>query len=212
MLTTWIALILSVLFIHLRDLDHIYQVFLRILFFVTPLFYDITFLENETAKKLIMFNPLAYLLNCSRSIIIYDRFFQFEDFILFLMMNTIMIYVSLKIFRKAEEAGQTPQEFVDEIAALYQQLAQECSVSNDDFIRTTDAQRHWPAAQKLWQILLDQNLLEKRQYSGLYCVGCERYIKENELNDQGECPDHLKKPEPLESENYFFKLSKSFIL
>jgi len=113
----------------------------------------------------------------------------------------------LKIYRQAEEKGQTPQQFVDGIAGQVQQLAADNQVSNDDFIRTTDQKRHWPAAQKIWQKLAENNLLEKRKYSGLYCVGCERYIREDELNKQGQCPDHLTEPEHLESENYFFKLS-----
>lgn len=113
----------------------------------------------------------------------------------------------LKIYRKAETEGKSPQQFVDEVAAQVQQLAQDNQVSNTDFVRTTDQQRHWPAAQKLWQKLAANNLLEKRKYSGLYCVGCERYIREDELNERGQCPDHLTEPEHLDSENYFFKLS-----
>lgn len=114
----------------------------------------------------------------------------------------------LKIYRKAVELGQTPQAYVDKIVDQVKQLSVSHQVSYDDFIRTTDQIRHWPAVQKIWLKLADNKLIEKRKYSGLYCVGCERYLKEEELNEKGECPDHLKKPELLESENYFFLLSK----
>ena len=114
----------------------------------------------------------------------------------------------LKIFRRAKENNLTPQEFVDQTSQLYQFLNIQLDISNNDFIRTTDQTRHWPAAQKLWKILYDKKLLEKKQYSGLYCVSCEKFISENELTEEGNCPIHDRKPEHQQVENYFFKLSQ----
>lgn len=114
----------------------------------------------------------------------------------------------LKIYRQAEKQDLTTKELVDGVSAQVKDFIDSHQVSINDFIRTTDQKRHWPATQKLWQILCDKELLEKRKYSGLYCVGCEKFIKESELDEQGNCPLHNKKPEPQEVENYFFKLSK----
>lgn len=114
----------------------------------------------------------------------------------------------LKNYRKAAELNKTPQELVNEVSELVKQFIDSHHVSINDFIRTSDQKRHWPATQKLWKILCDKDLLEKRKYSGLYCVGCEKFMKESELDEQGNCPLHHKKPEPQEVENYFFKLSE----
>ncbi|MFA4930340.1 MAG: methionine--tRNA ligase [Patescibacteria group bacterium] len=114
----------------------------------------------------------------------------------------------LKNYRKAKELGISPQEHVDEVSKLVKDFADSHQVSLTDFIRTTDQKRHWPAAQKLWQILCDKNLIEKKKYSGLYCVGCEKFMKETELDAAGNCPLHHQKPEPQSVENYFFKLSQ----
>lgn len=113
-----------------------------------------------------------------------------------------------KIYAKAISNNQTPQEYVDEVSAAVRKLADDHQVSYSDFIRTTDQQKHWPTVVKMWEKLQAKGLLEKRKFSGLYCSGCEAYKKENELNEKGECPDHLKKPEIVSEENYFFKLSE----
>jgi len=113
----------------------------------------------------------------------------------------------LKNFQAAEKAGKTPQEFVDGISAKYKELTRVLNISNDDFIRTTDKKRHWPTVQKVWLKLKENNDIYKKKYKGLYCVGCEAFIKEKDLID-GKCLVHQKEPEVLEEENYFFRLSK----
>ena len=107
----------------------------------------------------------------------------------------------------AEKKGKSPKEFVDEISAKFKALDTASNISNDDFIRTTDRERHWPAVEKLWNKLKEAGDLYKANYKGLYCVGHEAFMKPSDLKD-GECPLHKQKPEVVEEENWFFKLSK----
>ncbi|MEK9186238.1 MAG: class I tRNA ligase family protein, partial [Patescibacteria group bacterium] len=79
-------------------------------------------------------------------------------------------------------------------------------LSLDDFIRTSDQNRHWPGARKLWKKLAENGDLYKKTYRGIYCVGHEAFITEKDLID-GKCQDHQKAPETIEEENWFFKLS-----
>ncbi|MDA3815658.1 MAG: methionine--tRNA ligase [Patescibacteria group bacterium] len=112
-----------------------------------------------------------------------------------------------KVAKKAEEQGKTPQQFVDEITEKYKLLTEKLNISNDDFIRTTDQERHWKGVYKMWDKLKESGDIYKKKYEGLYCVGCEAFKKEKELVD-GKCPDHNKEPEIVKEENYFFRLSK----
>ncbi len=112
-----------------------------------------------------------------------------------------------KIAAKAEELGISPQELVDKNAERFKQLLSVYNISNDDFIRTSDRQKHWPGAQKLWRKLADNGDLIKDKYRGLYCIGCEAFITEKELVN-GNCPHHQKPPQVIEEENYFFNFGK----
>jgi methionyl-tRNA synthetase len=112
---------------------------------------------------------------------------------------------SLKNVQAAEEVGEPVDEFVAEKAAEFYRLKDSLNISFDDFIRTTE-HRHVVGAQKFWQAC-DPSDIYKKTYQGLYCVGCEMFYTEDELVD-GKCPDHLKVPELVEEENYFFKLSR----
>ncbi len=112
-----------------------------------------------------------------------------------------------KIAKKAAGEGVDPQEFVDEVVESFDELIDGLNISNDDFIRTTDKERHWPTVQKIWNALDDSGDLYKKKYTGYYCVGCEAFLTEKDLVD-GVCPNHDKEPEKVEEENYFFKLSK----
>jgi methionyl-tRNA synthetase len=95
---------------------------------------------------------------------------------------------------------------VDENAEHFKSLKYLLNLSNDGFVRTTDAE-HKKGAQKLWGKLAEAGDLYKDSYEGLYCVGCEAFVLEKDLVD-GKCPNHNKEPELLKEENYFFKLSK----
>lgn len=112
-----------------------------------------------------------------------------------------------KIARKAKKLGKNPQNFVDEISNKFKELTSVLNVSNNDFIRTTDEKRHWPAVEKVWLELKEKDDIYKKKYKGLYCIGCEVFISEKDLVN-GKCPIHQKKPELVEEENYFFRLSK----
>ncbi|MEK7071762.1 MAG: methionine--tRNA ligase, partial [Patescibacteria group bacterium] len=112
-----------------------------------------------------------------------------------------------KIAKAAEKFGKNPQEFTDEISAKFQELTKGLNLSNDDFIRTTDQSRHWPTVKDIWLKLKENNDIYKKNYKGLYCLGCEAFITQKDLID-GKCKIHLKEPEAIDEENYFFRLSK----
>jgi methionyl-tRNA synthetase len=112
-----------------------------------------------------------------------------------------------KILQKAKEEGLGTQAFVNKVVLYFETLYKNLLISNDDFIRTSDKKKHWPGAQKLWGKLDEAGDLYKKNYKGLYCVGCEGFITEKELVN-GLCAIHNKAPEVVEEENYFFRLSK----
>jgi len=111
---------------------------------------------------------------------------------------------SLKNVQAAKEEGIPVKELVDRNAKIFYELKEILNLSFDDFIRTTE-ERHIKGAQKLWQACKKD--IYKKPYRGLYCLGCEEFYKKKELVD-GLCPEHKTKPELVEEENYFFKLSK----
>jgi len=107
----------------------------------------------------------------------------------------------------ARKKGVPVDKLVDENIALFKKATELFNISNDDFIRTSDKQRHWPGVEKLWQACVENEDIYKKKYKGFYCVGCEAFLTEKDL-ENGLCPEHLKKPEEISEENYFFKLSK----
>jgi methionyl-tRNA synthetase len=113
----------------------------------------------------------------------------------------------VKIFLKAQEEGITAQQLVDKNADLYKELMQKLTISNDSFIRTTDA-HHQEATRAFWNMCKENGYIEKRTYSGLYCRGCELFKTERDLIN-GTCVDHPTTPlEEISEENYFFKYSE----
>lgn len=111
-----------------------------------------------------------------------------------------------KIAQKADEAGIDRQAYVDKYAAEFDNLKIAFNLSYDSFIRTT-SEKHQQAAKEMWRRCEANGDIYKKTYKGLYCVGCEAFKIESDLID-GRCPDHLKVPEVIEEENYFFRLSK----
>jgi methionyl-tRNA synthetase len=111
------------------------------------------------------------------------------------------------VARAAEKYGKTPIELADEVAGLAKDLIKKLNISNDDFIRTSDQVRHWPSVIKIWNKLLENGDLYKKEYEGLYCVGHEAFIKKSDLVDDL-CPLHKTAPEKVKEENWFFKLTK----
>lgn len=114
----------------------------------------------------------------------------------------------IKIQRTAEEQGLSPKELVDANVPLFQELYTKLNISSDVFIRTSDQKVHWPTVVALWKKLVDAGMLEKRSYTGLYCSGCERFMTKRDLDENGMCPNHKKKPEEVTEENWFFLMSK----
>ncbi len=112
-----------------------------------------------------------------------------------------------KIMEAAKEARKSPKEFCDEISVQFKGLKKILNLSNNDFIRTTDKKRHWPAVKKVWLKLKENGDIYKKKYRGLYCIGCEAFIKEKDLVN-GKCPIHEKESDVIEEENYFFRLMK----
>jgi methionyl-tRNA synthetase len=113
----------------------------------------------------------------------------------------------LKIHRKAVEVGKTPQEYVDEYAAKFDNLKKALNLSYDNFIRTTD-KHHVEAAQEFWKKCAAAGDIYKKDYKVKYCVGCELEKTDSELVDDC-CPIHPNlKIEIIEEENYFFRWSK----
>ncbi len=111
------------------------------------------------------------------------------------------------VVKAADKNKRSPQKYVDEVSAKVRELAKILNISNDDFIRTSDQVRHWPAVQKIWKAIDAAGDLYKKNYEGLYCVGHEAFIKKSDLVD-GVCPLHKTEPEKIKEENWFFKLTK----
>lgn len=111
----------------------------------------------------------------------------------------------LKIQQKAEAAGITPQQYVDNIVAGIQDLWKMMNISNDRFIRTTD-DYHVESVKKIFKQLYDQGDIYKGSYKGKYCTPCESFWTETQLVD-GKCPDCGGEVFDAEEEAYFFRLS-----
>ncbi len=119
-----------------------------------------------------------------------------------------------KIARAAAEAGLDPQAFVDRISQTFVSAWKSLDVAYDQFFRTTD-RRHELAVQELFVRLNEalsprtgQPVLYEEEYEGLYCEGCEAFKTEKDLDENGECPLHRRKPKTVRESNFFFRLSE----
>ncbi|MFR1672086.1 MAG: methionine--tRNA ligase [Candidatus Gastranaerophilaceae bacterium] len=113
----------------------------------------------------------------------------------------------IKIQKTAAEKGITPKELCDENAQKFKDAWKALDVDYNRFIRTTD-EDHVKTVQKIFKKLVENGDIYKHSYQGLYCSGCECFLSEKDLTEDGLCPDHMKKPELVTEENYFFKLTK----
>ena len=111
-----------------------------------------------------------------------------------------------KIELKAEEAGITPKEYVDNVSTEIKRIWDLMNTSYDKFIRTTD-DYHEKQVQKIFKKLYDQGDIYKGHYEGMYCTPCESFFTESQLVD-GKCPDCGCPCTPAKEEAYFFKMSK----
>ncbi len=98
----WVSLLLSCIYIFIRDFSHIYEVFLKLLLFVTPIFYSMSFLENSSARYLVELNPLAYFIGLSRTLVLDAQFFSAKGFLLAILLNVLLLRGSLLVFRVCE--------------------------------------------------------------------------------------------------------------
>ncbi len=113
----------------------------------------------------------------------------------------------VKIQKTAAEKGISPQAMCDENAGKFVQNWKELEIDYNQLIRTTNP-NHKTIVQKIFKKLLDNGDIYKHSYTGLYCSGCECFLNPRDLDENGCCPDHKKKPEEITEENYFFKLTK----
>ncbi|MDR3071489.1 MAG: methionine--tRNA ligase [Endomicrobium sp.] len=111
-----------------------------------------------------------------------------------------------KIDAASKAKCKTPQKFCDEMSAKFKEAWKLLDISYTDFIRTTE-HRHLVSVEKVIQILSDKGLIFKKKYESLYCVGCERFYAQKDLDENGCCHLHQTKPTLQSEENYFFKLS-----
>ena len=112
-----------------------------------------------------------------------------------------------KIEEAAKKNNKTPQDHVDYIAGLAQDLWKQLSISNDDFIRTTE-KRHEAVVEEIFERLLANDDIYLGEYSGNYCVSCESYFTPTQLVDGDKCPDCGSQTEVIKEETYFLRLTK----
>lgn len=111
-----------------------------------------------------------------------------------------------KIVQAAAQAGESPQAYVDRISGIFQETWTRLGLAPNQFIRTT-SERHKRAVQQFLQQIYDAGDIYFGEYGGHYCLGCERFYTEKELED-GKCPDHQTVPTFIKEQNYFFRMGK----
>lgn len=132
------------------------------------------------------------------------RFHRTADYEVFFL--TGLDEHGLKVQQAADERGISAQQHCDEMAPRFINLWEKLHIRYDDFIRTTE-DRHKKVVQNILKDVNDKGDIYFDEYTGLYCVGCERFYTEKELVD-GKCPQHNKPLEEITEKNYFFKMSK----
>lgn len=115
-----------------------------------------------------------------------------------------------KIVQAADQQQQTPKAYVDKVSSEFRETWSKLDISYDFFIRTTDS-HHKGYVKGILQKLYEKGDIYLSEYTGTYCTGCERYITEKELDDQGNCLQHNKPPEKISEKNYFFKMQKYLV-
>lgn len=112
-----------------------------------------------------------------------------------------------KIEEAAAAQGKKPAQLADEVVARFKETWTNLNISHDDFIRTTEA-RHRLVVEKLWRRMAENDDIYLGEYEGLYCVGCEEYYTEGQLEADETCPVHGTKVQHLKQPSYFFRMSK----
>lgn len=112
-----------------------------------------------------------------------------------------------KILEKSLSKEMKVEDFVEQYNVAFRNLYSKLNINFDRFIRTTDKD-HEEVVRQVWLQMVGNGDLYEKEYEGMYCVGCESFKTEKDLNEDGLCPDHLTKPTILREKNWFFKLSK----
>ena len=112
----------------------------------------------------------------------------------------------LKIYQKALELGQKPEDFVVQKSLEFKEIWKNYDCHSDVFVET-HSQNHQLLTQIVFKRLLAKDLIYKKSYTGLYCIGCEDFYVESQLDEKGCCPIHHTKPVEMNEENFFFRLS-----
>lgn len=113
----------------------------------------------------------------------------------------------IKIQKTAASLGITPQELCDKNSKAFTDAWALLGINYNDFIRTS-SDSHKKAVQKIFKKLVEKGDIYKHSYTGLYCSGCECFLTSKDLDENGCCLIHGKKPDEVQEENYFFKLTK----
>ncbi len=113
----------------------------------------------------------------------------------------------IKIQKTSAKLNVSPKEFCDMNSQKFKDCWKLLDINYSQFIRTTD-EIHKKAVQKIFKKLVEKGDIYKHSYEGLYCPGCEAFLSEKDLDEDGNCPTHKKKPEKISEENYFFRLTK----
>jgi methionyl-tRNA synthetase len=114
---------------------------------------------------------------------------------------------SQKTIDAAKKAEQSVEEYLEVMSQGFKDCWDDIGVTYDDFIRTTE-DRHAKVVSELLQKMHDNGDIYLGSYKGLYCTGCETFLKKDELNEDGHCPAHKRPPKEIEEKNYFFRLAK----
>ena len=112
-----------------------------------------------------------------------------------------------KVEKAAAKRNMSPLEHCNEMVVRFQELWQKLGIKNNDFIRTTE-ERHMKIVRAILQDLFDRGLIYKAEYTGHYCVPCERYFTEKDLLEGGLCPECQRPTNELVESNYFFKMGQ----
>lgn len=111
-----------------------------------------------------------------------------------------------KVQKSAEAQGKDPKEYTDELAQEFKKAWAYLNIEYSRFIRTTDPD-HYALVEKIWRKLVAKGDIYKARYVGHYCTGCEAFLTKRDLTDDGDCAIHQRKPEEVQEENYFFRLT-----
>jgi methionyl-tRNA synthetase len=115
---------------------------------------------------------------------------------------------ALKNVQSAEAEGVTPAAYVAKVAAEFAALRDALDTNYDDFVQTSVDPRHLAGAKTLWEACAASGDFYTKNYTGLYCIGCETFYGPGDLTDDGLCTEHGTRPELVEETNWFFRLSR----